>query len=134
MAVTAEDFKNISLEIGKEVGSEIHRRTAASRAYYAAFHHARRTMAKLGWDTDSHDALIRYMTIDFPENQSVGQLSKNVKSAGLLLKKFKIIRTHADDHLLLLFSLGHLSEAKNYSSKMSQAISSIETDIPQRTS
>ena len=89
MAVTAEQFRNWTVEVGLGQ-SEVERRIVASRQYYAAFHKCRRIAEAQGLFADvggAHAQVIEALT----RNRDM-----KLKSVGYRLRQCRDARSEAD--------------------------------------
>ena len=98
MAVSPRDLLAIAQElIGRE--GEINHRTAANRAYYAAFHFCSTVAASLPPPLTpgrrSHERLISKLK-NHPVSKATEDFDLNVRTLGNLLAKAKPLRVHAD--------------------------------------
>ncbi|MFN3879806.1 MAG: hypothetical protein ACK4L8_00055 [Nitrincola lacisaponensis] len=118
--VTPENFMeqaNYLMELASSEGdsqSEMHLRTAVSRAYYSAFHAAKRIAntcpAPENHIAGSHMYIIRQL-IDCPPASHTRQTVKSIKKIGLMLNQAKDHRTHADYDLTDIFP-GHTATSQ----------------------
>ncbi len=98
MAVSPRDLLAIAQElIGRE--GEINHRTAANRAYYAAFHFCSTVAASLPPPLTpgrrSHERLISKLK-NHPVSKATEDFDLNVRTLGNVLDKAKPLRVHAD--------------------------------------
>jgi len=98
MAVSPRDLLAIAQELIDREG-EIDHRTAANRAYYAAFHYCSTVAASLPPPLTpgrrSHERLISKLK-NHPVSKATEDFDLNVRTLGNVLDKAKPLRVHAD--------------------------------------
>jgi uncharacterized protein (UPF0332 family) len=107
-------------------GSEIANRSAASRAYYGAFHLCKPLADKLPDPVDPkgmHDRAIRAMS-EYPVSQANRNTAMAIRSLGYKLWQCKSLRTKADYDIHLAFSQ---TDAEETISLAEKAIASFQT-------
>jgi len=107
-------------------GSEIDNRSAASRAYYGAFHACKSLADKLPDPLDPkgmHDRSVRAMS-EFPVSPTNRNTAMAIRKVGHIMMQCRSLRTKADYHIGIDF---YQTEAEETIRLAEAAIASVQT-------
>ncbi len=127
MAIVTEELLTLARELAEQE-SEVHWRSAVSRAYYCCYHECRAIAARLpeapyaAEPKGMHDRIIK----QFTTYSGGAQKSRSLRAIGYILAGFKELRTTADYDIAANFSRSTVSEAFQYVDNIRKKLKKLE--------